>query len=448
MLTEDDVFRIQCAIENLRAPERPEQTVQAGFSIAARLEAMLRRLLVGPVVPTGWKLVPVAPTPEMLKAANRLLRQQCDKEGLPPDVEVDASRAAAPYYRAMIEAAPDPYASQADANAAWLRHGSGESEWWSLGGFEARKVGGMWVLTLGGIEICRHEYLQVVMAFGERAAAAESGQVVCSVSDAADAWAPRRIWLQRGAGEEGTHTWCDHEVNEGHDEVAYVREDRKRDACDAQDEDEPAPVEHALLHWSMTQAREGCEVTDEKRAAFRAGYAAAKREPAWCEECGDAITAHDPGICGTCYHVKYRNASGNAKPDVLTAGKVTPELLTAVKKAFSMGMSVLQTLVPEQPGWPESSVLAAQRVAAEQLRAARTGQQVVGWCEPDTAALMLRALSEMQPLAKRCYALRLTGTDVQQVNRLIKQFAQMRKVMRQVGRGKMPDIGALMRSAR
>jgi signal recognition particle subunit SRP54 len=41
-----------------------------------------------------------------------------------------------------------------------------------------------------------------------------------------------------------------------------------------------------------------------------------------------------------------------------------------------------------------------------------------------------------------------SGTTVQHVNRLVKQFAQMRKVMRQVGRGKMPDIGALMREAR
>ncbi len=40
-----------------------------------------------------------------------------------------------------------------------------------------------------------------------------------------------------------------------------------------------------------------------------------------------------------------------------------------------------------------------------------------------------------------------SGTNVQQVNRLVKQFGQMRKLMRQVGRGKMPDIGALMRGA-
>jgi len=37
---------------------------------------------------------------------------------------------------------------------------------------------------------------------------------------------------------------------------------------------------------------------------------------------------------------------------------------------------------------------------------------------------------------------------VQQVNRLVKQFGQMRKVMKQVGRGKTPDIGALIRNAR
>jgi signal recognition particle subunit SRP54 len=41
-----------------------------------------------------------------------------------------------------------------------------------------------------------------------------------------------------------------------------------------------------------------------------------------------------------------------------------------------------------------------------------------------------------------------SGTSVQQVNQLVKQFDQMRKLMRQLGRGKMPDIGALMRQAR
>jgi signal recognition particle subunit SRP54 len=50
--------------------------------------------------------------------------------------------------------------------------------------------------------------------------------------------------------------------------------------------------------------------------------------------------------------------------------------------------------------------------------------------------------------SRRLRIARGSGTTVQHVNRLVKQFGQMRKVMRQVGRGKMPDLGALMREAR
>src|SRR5580698_954874 len=41
-----------------------------------------------------------------------------------------------------------------------------------------------------------------------------------------------------------------------------------------------------------------------------------------------------------------------------------------------------------------------------------------------------------------------SGTNVQAVKALIKQFEQMRKVMRQVAQGRMPDLVALMRQAR
>jgi signal recognition particle subunit SRP54 len=50
--------------------------------------------------------------------------------------------------------------------------------------------------------------------------------------------------------------------------------------------------------------------------------------------------------------------------------------------------------------------------------------------------------------SRRLRIARGSGTSVQHVNRLVKQFDQTRKVMRQVGRGKMPDFGALMRNAR
>jgi signal recognition particle subunit SRP54 len=38
-----------------------------------------------------------------------------------------------------------------------------------------------------------------------------------------------------------------------------------------------------------------------------------------------------------------------------------------------------------------------------------------------------------------------SGTSVQQVNQLVKQFGEMRKLMRGLQQGKMPDLGALMR---
>jgi signal recognition particle subunit SRP54 len=40
-----------------------------------------------------------------------------------------------------------------------------------------------------------------------------------------------------------------------------------------------------------------------------------------------------------------------------------------------------------------------------------------------------------------------SGTNVQAVKALIKQFEQTRKIMRQVAQGRMPDLGALMRQA-
>ena len=38
-----------------------------------------------------------------------------------------------------------------------------------------------------------------------------------------------------------------------------------------------------------------------------------------------------------------------------------------------------------------------------------------------------------------------SGTTVQQVNQLVKQFQEMRKMMRGLSQGKMPDLGALTR---
>ena len=50
--------------------------------------------------------------------------------------------------------------------------------------------------------------------------------------------------------------------------------------------------------------------------------------------------------------------------------------------------------------------------------------------------------------SQRLRIARGSGTNVQAVKQLIKQFEQMRKVMRQVSQGRTPDLGALMRNAR
>jgi signal recognition particle subunit SRP54 len=50
--------------------------------------------------------------------------------------------------------------------------------------------------------------------------------------------------------------------------------------------------------------------------------------------------------------------------------------------------------------------------------------------------------------SRRLRIARGSGTSVQAVNQMVKQFAQVRKLMRQVGRGRMPDLGAMMRQQR
>jgi signal recognition particle subunit SRP54 len=50
--------------------------------------------------------------------------------------------------------------------------------------------------------------------------------------------------------------------------------------------------------------------------------------------------------------------------------------------------------------------------------------------------------------SRRLRIARGSGTNVQAVKALIKQFEQARKVMRQLSQGRMPDLGALMRQGR
>jgi len=50
--------------------------------------------------------------------------------------------------------------------------------------------------------------------------------------------------------------------------------------------------------------------------------------------------------------------------------------------------------------------------------------------------------------SRRLRIARGSGTTVQAVNQLVKQFGQMQKMMKQIGKGKMPDLQAMMRQGR
>lgn len=43
-ITPDELFTIQCAVENLRSAERDERTVEAAWRIASKLETLAKRL--------------------------------------------------------------------------------------------------------------------------------------------------------------------------------------------------------------------------------------------------------------------------------------------------------------------------------------------------------------------------------------------------------------------
>jgi signal recognition particle subunit SRP54 len=88
--------------------------------------------------------------------------------------------------------------------------------------------------------------------------------------------------------------------------------------------------------------------------------------------------------------------------------------------------------------------------AGQQLKGAKVDEKEVDRIE--AIILSMTPTERRRPeLIKGSRRLRIakgSGTTVQQVNNLVKQFAQMRKVMQQLGKGRMPDLAALMRQGR
>jgi len=103
------------------------------------------------------------------------------------------------------------------------------------------------------------------------------------------------------------------------------------------------------------------------------------------------------------------------------------------------GMGPLSSLLGMMPGF-----------AGQQMKGLKVDERELDRVEAIILSMTVeeRRRPELIKGSRRLRIARGSGTSVQQVNQLVKQFDQMRKLMRQIGRGKMPDIGALMRQAR
>ena len=58
----------------------------------------------------------------------------------------------------------------------------------------------------------------------------------------------------------------------------------------------------------------------------------------------------------------------------------------------------------------------------------------------------MRRRPELIKGSRRLRIAKGSGTSVQQVNQLVKQFGEMRKLMKGMQQGRMPDLGQLMRN--
>jgi len=99
---------------------------------------------------------------------------------------------------------------------------------------------------------------------------------------------------------------------------------------------------------------------------------------------------------------------------------------------------------------PLQGILSMLPGVGSQLRGMKVDEREIDRIEAIILSMTAeeRRRPELIKGSRRLRIARGSGTNVQAVNQLVKQFGQVRKVMRQVGRGKMPDLGALARGHR
>jgi signal recognition particle subunit SRP54 len=113
------------------------------------------------------------------------------------------------------------------------------------------------------------------------------------------------------------------------------------------------------------------------------------------------------------------------------------DFLSQLKMMRRMGP--LQNLLGMIPGF-----------AGSQLRNVKVDEKEIDRVEAIVLSMTAeeRRRPELIKGSRRLRIARGSGTSVQQVNQLVKQFGQMQKLMKQLGKGKMPDLQALMRQGR
>jgi len=99
---------------------------------------------------------------------------------------------------------------------------------------------------------------------------------------------------------------------------------------------------------------------------------------------------------------------------------------------------------------PLQGLLSMMPGVGAQLRGMKVDEREIDRIEAIILSMtpLERRRPELIKGSRRLRIARGSGTSVQAVNQMVKQFAQVQKVMRQMGRGRMPDLGALMRQAR
>jgi signal recognition particle subunit SRP54 len=99
---------------------------------------------------------------------------------------------------------------------------------------------------------------------------------------------------------------------------------------------------------------------------------------------------------------------------------------------------------------PLGNLLGMLPGAGQQLRGLKVDERELDRVEAIVLSMTPeeRRRPELIKGSRRLRIARGSGTSVQAVNQLVKQFDQMRKLMKSMSRGKMPDLGALMRGVR